>query len=39
MPHEYYVDLTDKLRQLKSDLIALHGGKATGEKPTVKVKK
>ena len=39
MPHEYYVDLTDKLRQLKSDLIALHGGKAQAEKPAVKVKK
>ena len=39
MPHEYYVDLTDKLRELKSELIALHGGKATSEKPSVKVKK
>lgn len=25
-PHEYYVDLTDKLRTLKNELIALHGG-------------
>lgn len=25
-PHEYYVDLTDKLRNLKNELIVLHGG-------------
>ena len=39
MPHEYYVDLTDKLRELKNDLIALYGRGTTGEKPAVKVKK
>ena len=39
MPHEYYVDLTDKLRELKSELIALHGGNTTGERPVMKVKK
>ncbi len=39
MPHEYYVDLTDKLRELKNDLIGLYGGSTTGEKAVVKVKK
>lgn len=38
MPHEYYVDLTDKLRELKNELIALHGGGIPTEKPKVKVK-
>ena len=38
MPHEYYVDLTDKLRALKSELIALHGN-VSSEGPHVKVKK
>ena len=37
MPHEYYVDLTDKLRKLKSELIALHGG-GNSFKAKVKVK-
>ena len=27
MPHEYYVDLTDKLRNLKNELIKLHANK------------
>lgn len=39
MPHEYYVDLTDKLRELKNDLIGLYGGSTSGEKVVVKVKK
>lgn len=36
-PHEYYVDLTDKLRELKNELIALHGESAV-DAPKVKVK-
>ena len=39
MPHEYYVDLTDKLRELKNDLIGLYRGSTSGEKVVVKVKK
>lgn len=39
MPHEYYVDLTDKLRELKNELIALHGGGTSTEKPKMMVKK
>lgn len=39
MPHEYYVDLTDKLRTLKNELITLCGGKKKAEKPIEKVKK
>lgn len=35
-PHEYYVDLTNKLRELKEELIRLHTKKA--EKQKVKVK-
>lgn len=38
MPHEYYVDLTDKLRELKNELIALHRGNTTQEGLKVKVK-
>lgn len=38
MPHEYYVDLTDKLRELKNELISLYGGANSAEKPKVKVK-
>lgn len=37
MPHEYYVDLTDKLRELKNQLIAQH--KQEAEKPKEYVKK
>lgn len=35
-PHEYYVDLTDRLRELKNELIALH--RKNGEDVTSKVK-
>ena len=35
MPHEYYVDLTDKLRELKNDLIGLYGGNSAGETTVV----
>lgn len=38
MPHEYYVDLTDKLRELKKELISLYGGVNSIEEPKVKVK-
>ncbi len=37
-PHEYYVDLTDRLRELKNELIALHGGKTSVDAPKVMVK-
>lgn len=37
-PHEYYVDLTDKLRELKQELIMLHT-KPKEENPKEKVKK
>ena len=36
-PHEYYVDLTDKLRELKQELIAMHT--VNTEKPKEYVKK
>lgn len=36
-PHEYYVDLTDKLRELKQELIAMHT--INTEKPKEYVKK
>ena len=36
-PHEYYVDLTDKLRNLKNELIALHGS-STSEVAKMMVK-
>ena len=36
-PHEYYVDLTDRLRELKNELIKLHTKKVP-EKEKVKVK-
>ena len=32
-PHEYYVDLTDKLRKLKQELIRIHISES--EKPVV----
>ena len=36
MPHEYYVDLTNKLRELKQELIKLHT--KTKDKPKEYVK-
>ena len=36
-PHGYYVDLTDKLRALKNELIALHSAQ-TNDRPKMKVK-
>ncbi len=39
MPHEYYVDLTDKLRELKNELISLHRGGTGDDKPKVMMKK
>ncbi len=39
MPHEYYVDLTDKLRELKNSLIELYGGTIVNERPKVMEKK
>ena len=38
-PHEYYVDLTDKLRELKNELISLHGTSKVSETAKVLVKK
>ena len=38
-PHEYYVDLTDKLRELKNELISLHGTSKVNETAKVLVKK
>ena len=36
-PHGYYVDLTDKLKALKNELIALHSAQ-TNDRPKMKVK-
>ena len=35
-PHEYYMDLTDKLRELKNQLIEMHKNKTDKPKQLVK---